>query len=120
MAAIFLYSGYGKLTGISGFAGYLANHGLPFGTYPLAILAGIVEIGGGLALLIGFGTRYAALLLAFFTLVAALIGHRFWEIADPGQRSNQLIHFWKNIAIIGGFLALYAAGPGVFSVDRRR
>jgi putative oxidoreductase len=49
-----------------------------------------------------------------------LIGHRFWEITDAGQRSNQLIHFWKNMAMIGGFIALYAAGGGAFSVDARR
>jgi putative oxidoreductase len=49
-----------------------------------------------------------------------LIGHRFWEVTDAAQRGNQLIHFWKNIAMIGGFLALYVAGAGAFSVDARR
>jgi putative oxidoreductase len=121
LAAIFLYSGYGKLTNPAGFSTYLVNHGFPAGlSYPLALLAGLIEAFGGLAILAGFQTRYAALLLALFTLVAALIGHRFWEITDAAQRGNQLIHFWKNIAMIGGFLALYVAGAGAFSVDARR
>jgi uncharacterized membrane protein YphA (DoxX/SURF4 family) len=62
----------------------------------------------------------AALLLAAFTIVAALIGHRFWDITDAAQRGNQLNHFWKNIAMIGGFLALYVAGAGALSIDARR
>jgi putative oxidoreductase len=121
LAAIFLYSGYGKLTNPAGFSGYLVNHGFPAGlSYSLALLAGLIEGLGGLAILAGFQTRYGALLLALFTLLAALIGHRFWEITDAAQRGNQLIHFWKNIAMIGGFLALYVAGAGAFSVDARR
>jgi putative oxidoreductase len=121
LAAIFLYSGYGKLTNPAGFSTYLVNHGFPAGlSYPLALLAGLIEAFGGLAILAGFQTRYAALLLALFTLVAALIGHRFWEVTDAAQRGNQLIHFWKNITMIGGFLALYVAGAGTFSVDARR
>jgi putative oxidoreductase len=121
LAAIFLYSGYGKLTNPAGFSGYLVNHGFPAGlSYWLALLAGLIEAFGGLAILAGFKTRYAAVLLALFTLVAALIGHRFWEVTDAAQRGNQLIHFWKNIAMIGGFLALYVAGAGAFSVNARR
>jgi putative oxidoreductase len=119
LAAIFLYSGYGKLTGLTGFSTYLINHGFPSGiSYPLALLAGLTEFLGGLAILLGFQTRAAALVLAPFVLVAALIGHRFWE-AEPAQRTNQLIHFFKNVAMIGGFLALYGAGPGAFSLDAR-
>jgi putative oxidoreductase len=121
LAAIFLYSGYGKLTNPAGFSGYLVNHGFPGGvSYPLALVAGLIEALVGLAILVGFRTRYAALTLALFTLVAALIGHRFWEISDAGQRSNQLIHFWKNMAMIGGFIALYVAGGGAFSIDAGR
>jgi putative oxidoreductase len=121
LAAIFLYSGYGKLTNPAGFSGYLVNHGFPAGvSYPLALVAGSIEALGGLALLVGFQTRYAALLLALFTIIAALIGHRFWDVTDAAQRGNQLNHFWKNIAMIGGFIALYVAGAGAFSIDARR
>jgi putative oxidoreductase len=117
MAAIFLNSGFHKLMGLEGFAGYLAGHGLPAGAYPIAVLAACVEFFGALCVLIGFGTRYAALLLAAFTLVAALIAHRFWEV-DPAQYTNQMNHFMKNITIVGGFLVLYVMGAGRFSVDR--
>jgi putative oxidoreductase len=65
------------------------------------------------------GTRYAALLLALFTAVAALIAHRFWEIPDAAQYMNQMNHFMKNVTIIGGFLVLFAAGPGRLSLDHR-
>jgi len=120
LAAIFVQGGFGKLTGLEGFAGYLTGHGVPANAaYPLSIVAAIVEFFGGLAILLGFMARYVALLMALFVLVAAFIGHRYWEITDPAMNYNQTIHFMKNVAIIGGFLALYAAGPGRFSVDRR-
>jgi len=118
MAAIFLNSGLQKLLGLDGFAGYLAGHGVPVGAYPIAVLAACVEFFGALCVLVGFGTRYAALLLALFTAVAALIAHRFWEI-DPAQYTNQMTHFMKNVTIVGGFLVLYATGPGRLSIDRR-
>ena len=119
MAAIFLNSGFHKLTGLDGFAGYLAGHGLEVGAYPVAVLAACIEFFGALCVLIGLGTRYAAVLLALFTLVAALIAHRFWEISDPAMYVNQMNHFMKNMTIVGGFLVLYAMGPGRLSVDRR-
>jgi putative oxidoreductase len=119
MAAIFLNGGFHKLTGLEGFAGYLASHGVPVGAYPIAVLAACVEFFGALCVLLGLGTRYAAVLLALFTAVAALIAHRFWEISDPAQYVNQMNHFMKNMTIVGGFLVLYAVGPGRLSVDRR-
>jgi putative oxidoreductase len=119
MASIFLNSGFHKLMGLEGFAGYLAGHGIPFGAYPIAVLAACVEFFGGLCVLLGLGTRYAAVLLALFTMVAALIAHRFWEISDPAQYVNQMNHFMKNVTIVGGFLLLYAAGAGRLSIDRR-
>ncbi len=119
MAAIFLNSGFHKLAGLDGFAGYLAGHGVAVGAYPIAILAACIEFFGSLCVLIGLGTRYAAVLLALFTVVAALIGHRFWEISDPGMYMNQMNHFMKNVTIVGGFLLLYAVGPGRLSIDRR-
>jgi putative oxidoreductase len=69
--------------------------------------------------LLGLGTRHAAVLMALFTVAAALIAHRFWEISDPAQYVNQMHHFMKNATIVGGFLLLYAAGPGRLSIDRR-
>ncbi len=119
IAAIYLNGGFHKLMGLDGFAGYLAGHGLPVGAYPVALLAACVEFFGALCVLLGLGTRYAALLMALFTAVAALIAHRFWEISDAAQYVNQMNHFMKNVTIVGGFLVLYAVGPGRLSIDRR-
>jgi putative oxidoreductase len=119
MAAIFLNGGFHKLMALDGFAGYLTGHGIPFGAYPVAVLAACVEFFAALCVLVGLGTRYVALLLALFTAVAALIAHRFWEIPDAAQYTNQMNHFMKNVTIIGGFLMLYATGPGRLSLDQR-
>jgi putative oxidoreductase len=119
LAAIYLYGGYRKLMGLDGLAGYLASHGVAVGAYPIAILAAGVEFFGSLCVLVGLGTRYAAMLMALFTVVAALIGHQFWEVSDPAMYVDQMNHFMKNVAIAGGFLILYAAGPGRWSIDRR-
>ena len=120
LAAMFLPEGFRKLTGLAAFAGYLTRHGVSAGAHPLAVLAGVVELLGSLAVLLGFQTRCAALVMAAFTLVAAFIGHRFWNVIDPAQHANHKIHFMKDLAIVGGFLALYVAGAGRWSMDRRR
>ncbi len=116
MAAIFLPSGLQKITHIGAFGAMLAQHGVP-GAAVLAPLGACVELFGSILILTGTRLRWAALLMALFTAVAALISHRFWEIADAAQRVNQHIHFMKNIAIIGGFLSLFVAGAGAYSVD---
>jgi len=116
MAAIFLPSGFQKLTHLSAFAAGLAQHGAPE-TAVLAPLGACVEFFGGLLILTGTRLRWAALLMALFTAVAALISHRFWELGDLAARTQQQVHFMKNVAILGGFLALFVAGPGAYSVD---
>jgi putative oxidoreductase len=77
----------------------------------------LVELIAGAMLIIGWHTRLAAWGPAIFTLVAALIGHQFWA-ADAAQFVNQLNHFLKNIAIIGGLLMVAASGPGSISAKR--
>jgi putative oxidoreductase len=113
---IFLLSGWGKILGLAGFASYLQRHGLP-ASYPLAVLGAGVEFLGGLALILGIVTRFAALALIAFILVATGIAHRFWEL-DEAARRGQATSFNKNMAMIGGLLALLVAGPGRFSIDR--
>jgi putative oxidoreductase len=115
LSAMFVHSGFGKLTNLQGTANYMANHHLPAPFY-FAVLAALVEFFGSLCVLVGFKTRYAALLMALFTLVAAFIGHPFWSIAPPDL--NQVNHFLKDITIVGGFLVLFVAGPGALSLDR--
>ena len=118
IAALYLPSGWGKLINIAGFAGVLASKGLPGSAMAWAVAGAIVEFFGGLAILLGLKTRYAALLMIVFTIFAAFLSHNYWTIADPAAVRNQFIHFWKDIAIIGGLLFLFVRGAGPFSLDR--
>lgn len=118
MVALFLPAGFGKLTGFAGTVGYIASKGLPLPTLAAAI-AVVVEIVGGLALLAGFGTRIAALVLAAFTLVASVFFHNYWGVPADQAYMQQLL-FFKNIAVVGGLLAIAANGAGAWSLDSRR
>jgi putative oxidoreductase len=118
MVALFLPAGIGKLTGFAGTGGYISSVGLPFPTLAAAV-AMIVEIVGSLALLAGFGTRIAALVLAAFTLVASFFFHAYWGVPADQAFMQQLL-FFKNIAVVGGLLAIAANGAGAWSLDSRR
>jgi putative oxidoreductase len=117
IAAIFVPSGFGKLTHIDGFAHVLARSGVP-APHTLAIVGACVEFFGSLAIVFGLLTRYAALLMAAFTLVAALISYRFWKVSGAAV-FDQYFQFMKNLAIVGGFLFLFVVGPGRYSIGRR-
>lgn len=118
LAALFLPAGISKIGGFAGTVGYISSVGLPAPTLG-AILAILVEILGGLALLAGFGTRAAALVLAVFTLFATLFFHAFWAMPAEQAFVQQLM-FFKNFAVIGGLLVLAAFGPGAWSLEGRR
>jgi len=118
LVALFLPAGIGKLTGFAGTVGYISSVGLPLPTAGAA-LALSVEILGGLALLFGFQTRLAALVLAAFTLVASYFFHAFWAVPADQAFVTQLL-FYKNVAVAGGLLALVASGAGGWSLDARR
>ena len=117
LAAIFLLSGARKAMAYAATAGYIGSKGLPAAEL-LAIGAIVVELAGGVMLLVGWKTRIAAAALALFTLVATLFFHNFWAF-PADQVQNQLNHFLKNLAIIGGFLYVMAYGPGQISVEGR-
>lgn len=118
MVALFLPAGIGKLTGFAGTVGYISSVGLPLPTLAAAV-AMIVEIVGSLALLAGFGTRIAALVLAAFTLVASFFFHAYWGVPADQAFMQQLL-FYKNMAVVGGLLAIAANGAGAWSLDARR
>jgi putative oxidoreductase len=118
MAALFLPAGVAKVTGFAGTVGYVASVGLPLPTVGAA-LALVVEIVGSLALLAGFGTRIAAVMLAVFTLAASFFFHAYWAVPAEQVFVTQLL-FFKNIAVVGGLLALAAHGAGAWSLDARR
>lgn len=111
LAQIFLLSGIFKIGGYAGTQGYMEAMGVPGMLLPLVIA---LEIGGGLALIAGWQTKWVSLALAGFTLVAAVIFHN--NLADQMQQ----IMFMKNIAITGGLLLLAIHGAGALSVDGRR
>lgn len=112
LVALFLASGIPMLLSPGGFAGYMGAIGLPAPMLVTWIVIAI-KVLGGLAILVGFKTRYAAYAIAAFAIGSALLGHMNW--ADANEFNN----FFKNIAIAGGFLALSVAGPGAISVDKR-
>ena len=118
LALIFITSGFAKITGFGGTVGYIASVGLPMASV-VAVLAIVVELGGGLAVAFGFLTRWAALALALFSLVAAFLFHAYWGL-PADQVMMQQINFWKNVSIAGGFLVLAAFGPGAISIDAKR
>ena len=118
IAALFIPAGIAKIGGFAGTAGYIASKGLPMPELG-AVIAILVEVGVAAALLVGFKARWAALVLALFTLVAAAVFHNFWTLPADQQMVQQLM-FTKNIAIVGGLLAFVAFGAGAFSLDARR
>ena len=118
LALLFIPAGFSKIGGFAGTVGYIASAGLPAPTLA-AIVAIVVEVLGGVALVVGVGTRLAALALALFTVVAAFGFHAFWAVPADQQFMQQLL-FYKNIAITGGLLVLAAFGAGAWSVDGKR
>lgn len=110
LAHIFLLAGLNKITGYSGTQAYMEAMGVPGMLLPLVIL---LEVGGALALIVGWQTRWAAYALALFSIVSALIFHS--NLSDQ----IQMILFMKNWAMAGGLLVLAANGAGAFSLDQR-
>jgi putative oxidoreductase len=118
MALLFLPAGIGKIGGFAGTVGYIGSKGLPLPELGAAI-AIVVEVGGALALIAGFSTRFAALALALFTLVATFFFHNYWGVPAEQAMMQQLM-FYKNIAVVGGLLVLAAHGAGAWSLDAKR
>ena len=115
IALIFVMSGYGKIKGFDGTVGYIASKGLPLPQLA-AVIAIIIELGGGVMLMAGWKARWAAAAMFLFTAVAAVIFHNFWAVpADAAQ--NQMIHFMKNISMLGGLLYVVVYGSGPLSVE---
>ncbi|MES2361487.1 MAG: DoxX family protein [Pseudomonadota bacterium] len=109
MALIFLVAGTRKLLAWGATVGYFNKLGIPLPEIALALTIAL-EIGGGIALVLGWRLRLVAVAMGAFTLASALIGHAFWA-AEPPQFNAQLLSFFKNTAMAGGFLLLaYVAG----------
>lgn len=116
LVVMFITSGFGKVTGFEGTVGYITSKHLPM-PQVAAIIAILCELGAGILVLIGFKARWAAIVLAIFTVAAGILFHDFWN-ADAASKMMQQINFWKNISIAGGFLMVFAFGPGRYSMDK--
>ena len=110
---MFVQSGWRKLMDIPGFVKTMPRRDLP---EFLGYIAPPVEVLCGVLILLGAATRYAALLVLLFTIVATFSSHRWWTFPEA-QQANQSSHFWKNITIMGGQVLLFVTGGGRFSVD---
>lgn len=113
IAAIFLVSGFSKLTAPGATIGYIASLGMPA---PLLGYLGsmTLELVGSVLLIVGYRTRLVAVLLAAYSIITALIFHH--ALGDQ----NQMFHFLKNVAMAGGLIQVVAFGAGAFSFDNRR
>ena len=109
LAIIFIIAGFNKITGFEGTAAYMAGKGLP-ATEVLLVLAIIIELGGGLLILVGWQARWAATAIFLFLIPVTVIYHPFW--ADSGEFNS----FFKNLAIMGGMIYIMAFGPGPYSL----
>lgn len=117
LAALFLWSGYGKLVHMDDNVGYMKVFGLPAAEL-LIWPALLVELGAGAMLLVGWKARWAAIVLALYTIPATFIFHAYWSV-PADQVLNMQIHFMKNLAIVGGLLGIFAHGSGPLALDRR-
>ncbi len=111
LSLIFIISGFNKIAGYAGTQGYMESMGVPSFLLPLVI---ILELLGGIAILVGFKTRLFAILFVVFNVISALLFH-----SDFGDQT-QMTMFMKNVAIAGGFLLLFAHGAGSYSVDNHK
>ena len=118
IVALFLPAGLGKITGLEGTLGYFASLGIPAPVFALVATI-VIEVLGSIALIVGFQTRIVAVIMAIFTLAAAVTGHAYWAAPADAAFIAQLL-FFKNIAVMGGLLVLASAGAGSFSIDGRK
>ncbi len=111
---IFISSGWRKLMDIPAFVKTMPNRGLPDF---LGYIAPPVEFIGGVCIVLGFATRYAAVVMLLFVIIATFSSHRYWNF-PPAQMGNQSAHFWKNVSMMGGSVLLFITGAGRIALDR--
>ena len=115
MSYLFLSAGWGKLTNVVGTAAYFAALSVPSPSV-MSYLVGALEVVVGIALILGLATRYVAIVIFIFVLVATAFAHRYWTYPAEAQRA-QFIQFTKNLAIMSGSVFLLVVSAGRFSID---
>jgi len=124
MSIVFIIFGYLQFTNIAGYAANpsvlkaVALTGGILSPTVIAYLVAAIDLFGGILILVGFQTRWAALVLIIFCICTLFIAHNFWTMAGPARAAN-MGNFYKNIALIGGLLLLMNTGPGGYSVDAK-
>lgn len=117
-SAIFIFSGFGKIFAFADTVGYMQSAGITFYPMLLGTIALVLELGGGLLILLGWHTRIGAAAVFIFTLLVSFMIHHFWSYpADMAQ--IQMIQFMKNMAILGGALYIFCYGAGAYSIDAK-
>ena len=114
IAFLFLVSGVGKIGGYAGTQAYMASMGVPGALLPLVILT---EVGGAIAILVGWKTRWVAWALVPYVIIATAVVHKFWTY-EAAQVFTQTSFFYKNLSIIGALIYLGVVGPGRYSIDK--
>jgi putative oxidoreductase len=118
LSIVFILGGIGKIMGFSIEEGYVAAKHLPLPAVALGI-ALVIELVGGIALLAGWFTRFTAWIVFLYMIPTTFLFHNFWAMQGADQLDN-MIHFEKNLAIMGGLLFLAAFGAGPYSIDSAR
>jgi len=118
LALIFVAAGFGTISEFAKTETAMTTLGIPENLTPFLLVGAIAfEILGGLLVILGLWTRFGALLLIIFLLAVTPVFHAFWKIAAEKERQNEMNHFMKNLAMIGGLLILLARGGGLCSLD---
>ncbi|HTX16899.1 MAG TPA: DoxX family protein [Candidatus Baltobacteraceae bacterium] len=118
LSSVFIIAGINKIRGFSGEEAFVASKHLPLPVVALSI-AMIIELVGGLAILVGLYTRFAAWIVFLYMIPITFLFHNFWTL-QGAERMDMMLHFEKNAAIAGGLLILAALGPGACSIDGAR
>jgi putative oxidoreductase len=120
LASVFVQAGYRKLfaSGIQGTIDSLANHGFPF-SVPLAYAAAAGEMIGGIMLIVGLWSRFAAIAFFIYIGVLAALFHNFWAFSDAAQHAQQMAIFYFHLATMGGMAYVAVFGPGSLSIQRK-
>jgi putative oxidoreductase len=117
MAVIFLFSGFGKITGFAGTAGFMTSKGLPMAD-ALLVASIVIEIGGALMLILGYKAKLGAAALFLWMIPVTIVFHNFWAV-PAGEQQIQMIMFMKNLAMLGGLLYIMAFGSGPMSLAKK-
>lgn len=113
----FILPATGKIADFEGTSAYMAEHNVPFIPVLLALTI-IIQLGAGSALIVGFKGKWAAFILAGFTLVISLFMHNFWDYAEGADKAHELQNFFKNMGIMAGLLIVVGVGTGRFSLRK--